>query len=147
MGPVAREILGEPNRALSSAHELRFGSHGSLSVDLRKGVWHDHETGEGGGCLDFLRIKGGLQERKDCFEWLELKGFRQARPRPNGKHGTIVATYPYDDELGTMLFEVVRFDPKTFRQRQPDGHGGWIWNIKGVRRATRRSRWSAPSGL
>ena len=39
----------------------------------------------------------------------------------------IVATYDYG------MFEVVRFAPKDFRQRRPDGNGGWIWNTKGLR--------------
>jgi hypothetical protein len=138
MGPVAREILGEPNRALSSAHELRFGTHGSISVDLRKGTWFDHEANEGGGCLDFLRIKGGGLEGRDAFEWLEQKGFKEPRPiNGSGAHpaaGTIIAVYGYVDEIGEILFEVVRFDPKAFRQRRPDGHGGYVWNIHGVRR-------------
>jgi len=46
----------------------------------------------------------------------------------------IVATYPYVDEIGKPLFEVVRYEPKGFRQRRPDGRGGWIWNLNGVRR-------------
>jgi AAA domain-containing protein/Toprim domain-containing protein/CHC2-type zinc finger protein len=46
----------------------------------------------------------------------------------------IVETYPYYDEEGNTLFEVVRFSPKSFRQRRPDGKGGWIWNLNGVRR-------------
>lgn len=45
----------------------------------------------------------------------------------------ILATYPYTDEAGAELFQVVRFEPKDFVQRRPDGHGGWIWNLKGVR--------------
>lgn len=49
----------------------------------------------------------------------------------------IVATYPYHDEAGTLLFEVVRFEPKDFRQRQPDG-AGWKWNLQGVRRVLYR---------
>lgn len=32
-----------------------------------------------------------------------------------------------------MLFEVVRYEPKTFRQRKPDSTlEGWTWNTKGV---------------
>ena len=31
-----------------------------------------------------------------------------------------------------MLFQTVRFDPKAFRQRRPDGKGGWIWNLAGI---------------
>ena len=57
MGPVARELLGEPNRAMSSAKELRFGKRGSISVDLEKGTWFDHETQEGGGVLDMIRSR------------------------------------------------------------------------------------------
>jgi len=46
----------------------------------------------------------------------------------------IVATYPYTDEKGALLSEVVRYLPKGFQQRRPDGVGGSIWNKKGVRR-------------
>jgi hypothetical protein len=49
-----------------------------------------------------------------------------------------VATYPYTDEDGNVLFEVVRYWPKAFRQRRPDGRGGWIWNLDGVRRVLYR---------
>ena len=45
----------------------------------------------------------------------------------------IVAEYDYADENGKLLFQVVRFAPKDFRQRRPDGRGGWVWNVKGVR--------------
>ncbi len=46
----------------------------------------------------------------------------------------IVASYDYTDEAGTLLFQAVRYDPKDFRQRRPDGNGGWIWNLDGVRK-------------
>lgn len=66
--------------------------------------------------------------------------------RCGGQHGhdiprpVIDATYPYTDEKGELLFEVVRFSPKDFRQRTPDGAGGWRWSIKGVRRVLYRLR-------
>lgn len=44
------------------------------------------------------------------------------------------ATYPYQDEDGQLLFEVVRKVPKKFVQRRPAGRGGWIWDLKGIRR-------------
>lgn len=43
--------------------------------------------------------------------------------------GTIVATYDYHDESGALVYQVVRYSPKTFRQRRPDGTGGWIWSL------------------
>ena len=48
---IASRLLGEPNKRLSSARELRYGTHGSLSVDLEKGSFYDHEANAGGGML------------------------------------------------------------------------------------------------
>jgi hypothetical protein len=46
----------------------------------------------------------------------------------------IVATYDYNDAGGVLAYQVVRFDPKGFAQRRPDGNGGWAWNLRGVER-------------
>ena len=46
----------------------------------------------------------------------------------------IVATYDYTDEAGALLFQVVRFDPKDFRQRKPDG----TWKLGDTRRVLYR---------
>ncbi len=46
----------------------------------------------------------------------------------------IVATYDYTDEQGALLYQVVRYAPKDFQQRRPDGEGGWVWKTIGVRR-------------
>jgi len=65
----------------------------------------------------------------------------KARPSGNGApRGRIVATYPYTNEKGELLFEVCRFAPKDFRQRRPDptAPGGWNWSVKGVRRVLYR---------
>lgn len=40
--------------------------------------------------------------------------------------------YAYQDERGNLLYEVVRYEPKTFKVRRPDGHGRWAWNVEGV---------------
>jgi hypothetical protein len=137
--PVALHLLGEPNAAMSKGSEQRFGTRGSLAVDLDKGVWHDHEEGIGGGVLDLIAKKTGITTRAGQLSWLEqngLKGRQSAlvpeRPKvvPKPKIDT---AYAYEDEEGRMLFEVVRFEPKDFRQRKPDGKGAWIWSVKDVR--------------
>lgn len=46
----------------------------------------------------------------------------------------IAATYPYENADGELQFEVVRFAPKGFAQRRPDGKGEFIWNLQGVTR-------------
>lgn len=50
----------------------------------------------------------------------------------NEPEATIAATYDFPDAEGKLLYQVVRFDPKDFRQRRPDGNGGWLWNLKGI---------------
>ena len=60
--------------------------------------------------------------------------FLDGKTGKNGNPGRIVETYPYHDEEGNVLFEVVRLEPKDFRQRRPGGDGGWIWSIEGTRR-------------
>jgi len=52
----------------------------------------------------------------------------------------IVTTYDYGDESGELLYQVVRFEPKGFAQRRPNGKGGWIWNLDGVRPVPYRLR-------
>jgi putative DNA primase/helicase len=51
----------------------------------------------------------------------------------NGGGPRIAATYEYTDEAGQLLYQVVRFEPKDFRCRRPDGAGGWHWTLHGVR--------------
>jgi hypothetical protein len=46
----------------------------------------------------------------------------------------IEATYDYVDADGQLVYQVVRYEPKTFKQRRPDGKGGWIWSLNGVQR-------------
>ena len=51
-----------------------------------------------------------------------------AHPRIDRPKGQIVATYDdYADADGELLYQVVRYEPKDFRQRQPDVFGDWIW--------------------
>lgn len=57
------------------------------------------------------------------------RGHAKARPPRR-----IVATYDYTDEMGRVLYQVVRTDPKGFYQRRPDGRGGWTNGLGDVRR-------------
>jgi len=42
---------------------------------------------------------------------------------------TIVATYPYHDESGQLLFEKVRYNPKNFSVRRPGNNSDWDWGL------------------
>ena len=88
----------------------------------------------GGGCGTSEILKSCGLEMKDLWP-------TDARPadsvpvypkqeRPKLK---FVAKYEYRDADGTVLFEKVRYvEPdgkKTFRQRKPDGKGGWTYSL------------------
>lgn len=61
----------------------------------------------------------------------EKKAKKKSAPEGRAK---MVRAYPYFDQDGALIFEVVRFEPKSFSQRRPDGKGDWIWNLTGVKR-------------
>ena len=58
----------------------------------------------------------------------------ELKPEP----ARIVETYRYTDEQGELLYEVLRLQPKSFRQRRPDGNGDWTWSLGDVRRVLYR---------
>jgi hypothetical protein len=67
------------------------------------------------------------------------KGAEKVRKKhPSNGQRRIVKTYRYVDETGELLYEVVRYEPKDFRQRRPDGKGGYIYELEGVRRVLYR---------
>lgn len=135
MGPVARELLGEPTEEKPIKHELRFRSRGSLCIDTRAGTYFDFEAGKGGGVLELVQAETGL-DKDGAVAWLAERG--HIRRPASGMN--IVAEYPYTDASGQLLFEVVRLDPKSFRQRRPDpsAKDGWTWNLGGVQRVVYR---------
>ncbi len=56
------------------------------------------------------------------------------------RSGTVskeVTSYDYRDENGNLLFQVVRFEPKEFRQRRKMG-SGWEWGLGDTRRVLYR---------
>jgi 5S rRNA maturation endonuclease (ribonuclease M5) len=106
---AARERFGEPNRRLSTTKEMRFGTHGSVSVNVETGDYYDFEAEQGGKLAEMEVV-----------------------PAPNAPR-LIVRKYDYIAESGELAYQVVRYMPKTFRQRRPDGAGGWLWNLDDVR--------------
>jgi len=113
---------------------IHKGKRDSFAVEAATGRWFCHSgCGRGGDMIelemaltgaDFKAAKAaiyGIIARADL-----QSGNSAARPR-------IVATYDYTDEAGRKLYQSVRMEPKGFKQRKPDGKGGWVWNIKGVR--------------
>jgi hypothetical protein len=147
---VAQRLLGPPNQRLSKRDDVRFGAHGSMSIDIKKGTFFDFEANAGGGVLDLIVAKTGCADHASAMDWMDREGFlsgniasNMAENRSNGAtrdwtSPRIVTLYKYADETGKLLFQVVRLEPKSFRQRRPDGHGGWVWSLGETRRVLYR---------
>jgi len=121
---VARSGLGW--KALCPAHA---DISPSLAIDARDGkiLLHCHAT-----CTpEAICAELGI-EMRDLF-------------LDSNSDWSDVAAYKYVDEEGMLLFEVLRRErlrngrrEKTFVQRRPDGKGGWIWGLGGMRRVLYR---------
>jgi AAA domain len=103
-------------------------------------------------CRDYVRQKAGLgafkpngNGRRKSMSADELiarvtqvAGGALDKPADKPKLGKVVATYDYTDANGELLYQVLRLEPKSFRQRRTDGNGGHIWNLDDVCRVPYR---------
>lgn len=108
-------------------------SRPSFRYNTCTGQWICNAGCGKGDVFNFLKLRLKL-DFKDALNYLA----EQLGIEPPGAGSASVATYSYADEAGELLFQVVRFPGKVFRQRRPDGKGGWIWNLDGVRRVPYR---------
>jgi RecA-family ATPase len=126
----------------------------SLSVKLDGSapdgfVVHSFADDDPIACKDYVRAKAGLEPFKanggngrrfmsnDDIE-RAVMAVAQGAISADKPKGSVVATYQYTDANGVLLYEVLRYEPKTFRQRRPDGNGGWTWSLGDVRRVLYR---------
>jgi len=139
MGLVATMLLGAPNRHLSTDKDVRYGHHGSVHVNLAAGTFYDHEAKSGGGVLDLISRQLHCDHR-GAVEWLRDNGFLEKQEPMNGHakpKKREIAAYDYTDENGEVLFQVVRFEPKTFLQRKMH-LGQWTYKVQGTRQVPYR---------
>ena len=94
--------------------------------------------GEGEDGQVLLHCHAGCQVRDICTAMGITQADLFVRDTGHRDKPRVVAIYPYHDEQGAVLYEVVRYVPKDFKQRRPDAKGGWVWNMKGVRRVLYR---------
>jgi uncharacterized protein (DUF927 family) len=109
---------------------IHRGARDSFAVNLEKGTWFCHSNcGRGGDITAFEMAISGRDPKAARDAVFEILG------RTNGTSSKrIVAEYNYVNETGALLFQCVRYEPKHFSQRRPNGQGGWVWNLRGVRR-------------
>ena len=125
--------------------------HNCVTVDVEKQLWHCNDCDCGGDVIRWLALLQGITDAQ-VIKSLggNDNGAPTAKPAtaPADLKFETVATYDYTDAVGELVFQVVRqhaADPskpagyvKTFRQRRPDEHGGWLYNMDGVERVLYR---------
>jgi DNA primase len=107
----------------------------SLSVNLKTGLFKCHcpDCRASGDVFRFHQKKHGCTFPEAVKELGKFAGFDTANGKKARKSlGKVVAAYDYLDADGKVIFQTVRFDPKDFRQRRPDGNGGWINEVKSL---------------
>jgi putative DNA primase/helicase len=122
---------GNEFRGACPVHKGIGASGNSFSLNAETGQCYCHsECNRGWNVFTLERELGGTGE--DVFE---IVG------RDLAKGADFEHAYHYVDENGLLIRQNVRFEwycdgervKKEFRQRIPDGNGGWIWKTAGVR--------------
>lgn len=126
------------NRCAQQEHKA---GHLCVNVDAERQIWYCNDCQIGGSVIDFIAIADGITP-VDAIKRLSATDtpFSSKKPVAVTQRATatvpakMVKAYDYTDEAGKLLFQVCRFEPKDFRQRAPDGQGGWIYKLEGIRR-------------
>ena len=107
----------------------------SCSVDRVKNVFHCFSCGAKGGCIDLIRNKLDL-DRNEATQWARDNGLL-AKKNDAVTWAAVDQTYDYQDVDGNVIYQVGRFalegGGKTFKQRAPDGKGGWYYTLSTVK--------------
>ena len=139
MPDVARHFWGEPNHHHSNGEGIALGHQRRAQRRYRARAPGSTTRPTKAAASS---TSSSARASHDPWQWLRENGFAEHRDNGAGAKPKIVATYDYTDEYGALLFQVVRLDPKTFRQRRPgrrpDKVSGWIWNLDGVARVPYR---------
>jgi len=126
--PKAKRIGGQEYQALCPFHD---DSKPSFNFSNETGLFYCHACAEKGDIFSFYAGIKGLKNRDEFPRVLKDICADFAIPY-EGEEKLLVKTYDYRDSEGNLLFQVCRYEPKTFKQRRPDGNGEWIWDLKGV---------------
>ncbi len=105
----------------------------SLSIDRNGARWICGPCNVKGNYWDLSAFLARVapDDKIGVTSWLRQTGLL-ARTGAGKTKRRVVAEYDYHDRYGTLLFQCVRFKPKGFKQRCPNGKGGWIWNLHNV---------------
>ena len=129
--PDVKKIGGEEYKALCTFHD---DTEPSFNFDNQTGQYFCHGCNKKGDAIHFYAKINSLDTKRDFGKILRGIASDFNIPYEERKHH-IDKTYDYTDTEGHLLYQVVRMNPKDFRQRRPGNNGNkWIWDVKGVER-------------
>lgn len=109
-------------RAFCPAHQAGYKPHRLPSLSIWVGRQRDRVVI---GCWANCRKEDVLHAAGLRMQDLFAPEEKAVQPTPRR---VVVATYPYVSEHGELLYEVLRYQPKDFRQRRPVGDN-WAWGL------------------
>jgi putative DNA primase/helicase len=143
------DISGRSARVPGPGHSPKDRSLTITPADNADGfIVHSFAGDDPIECKDYVRSKLGLPEFKpngnghakpekpdldisfpqNGINWL-AQFQKKAEEQQQTFNGKVVAAYDYKDGDDNLLYQNCRLDPKDFRQRCPDGKGGWTWKL------------------
>jgi hypothetical protein len=132
--PKVEKIGGSEFKATCPFHD---DTDPSLNFSVSNGKYYCHGCGKKGDIFHFYSKIHGLDTRRNFRKILKGISDDFGISIEQQKY-RMVKAYDYTDADGDLLFQVCRMEPKDFRQRRPNGNGGWAWNLKGVQRVLYR---------
>jgi DNA primase len=106
----------------------------SFSVNVDKNLFHCFGCQKGGSLIDYIALRDGKSPEdvlKELSEKLGRMGGRLNSNKPVASNA--IATYVYRSATGAPVYQVLRYEPKDFRQQKWTG-SSWAWGMDGVQR-------------
>jgi hypothetical protein len=144
------DVSGRSARVPGPGHSPKDRSLSITPADNDDGfICHSFAGDDPIYCKDYIKEKLGLPAFKpnrhtktdrpevdisfsqEGINWL-AQFQKRATEQQHNHNRKVVVSYDYKDSGGNLLYQNCRLEPKDFRQRRPDGKGGWDWSLRGL---------------
>ena len=114
-----------------SPSEWRIGNKGSLSLDLNKDCFYDHEHSRGGGVLDLIQHLGRASNSQEAAQFLEDNGLIENKRCALPKSKKPLREHIYVDGSGKNVRKSVKYTDGSWKQFRWTEES-WKPGVKGV---------------
>ena len=114
-----------------SPSEWRIGNKGSLSLDLNKDCFYDHEHSKGGGVLDLIQHLGRASNHQEAAQFLEDNGLIENKHSASPKSKKPLREHIYVDGSEKNVRKSVKYTDGSWKQFRWTEES-WKPGVKGV---------------